>query len=66
MDVAWPDRRLALEYDGTWHGGPEQFARDREGLDRLLAAGWRVVFVPARDLHRPHELLARVPAALAA
>jgi hypothetical protein len=66
VDLAWPDRRLALEYDGAWHGEPGQFARDRERLNRLLAAGWRVVFVTARDLHHPEALLARIAAALAA
>jgi hypothetical protein len=66
VDLAWPDRRLAVEYDGAWHGEPEQFARDRERLNRLLAAGWRVVFVTARDMHRPQELVARVAAALEA
>nr|WP_239523486.1 hypothetical protein [Geodermatophilus normandii] len=66
VDFAWPDCRLALEYDGTWHGEREQFARDRERLNRLLAAGWRVVFVTARDLYRPQELVARVAANLAA
>ena len=58
VDFAWPQCRLALEYDGAWHGEREQFARDRERLNRLLAVGRRVVFVTARDLHRPQELLA--------
>ena len=66
VDFAWPDRRLALEYDGRWHGEPDQFAADRERLNRLLAAGWRVLFGTAGDLRRPERLLARVAAALAA
>ncbi|MQA32786.1 hypothetical protein JD78_00014 [Modestobacter roseus] len=65
VDFAWPDRRLAVEYDGLWHRDPRQFGDDRERLNRLTAAGWRVVFVTARDLHRPAELLARIAAALA-
>ena len=28
-DFAWPEHRLALEYDGLWHGEPGQFQRDR-------------------------------------
>lgn len=66
VDFAWPDRKLAVEYDGLWHAQPGQFARDRRRLNRLLAVGWRVVFVTAADLHRPNELLARIAAALAA
>jgi hypothetical protein len=65
VDFAWPDRRVALEYDGLWHAEPGQFARDRQRLNRLRAAGWQVVFVTAADLHRPAELLARIAEALA-
>jgi len=66
VDFGWPQQRLALEYDGLWHAEPGQFAADRERLNRLLAAGWRVLFVTAADLRRPDQLLARVAAALAA
>jgi hypothetical protein len=66
VDFAWPERRLALEYDGLWHGGAGQFIRDRERLDRLREAGWQVVFVTAADLRDPDRLLARIAAALAA
>ena len=65
VDFAWPDRRVAVEYDGLWHAETAQFARDRQRLNRLQAAGWRVVFVTAADLHRPVELVARIAAALA-
>ncbi|WP_448625464.1 endonuclease domain-containing protein [Geodermatophilus sp. URMC 64] len=60
VDFAWPDRRVAAEYDGLWHAEPGQFARDRQRLNRLQAAGWRVVHVTAADLQRPAELLARL------
>jgi very-short-patch-repair endonuclease len=63
-DFAWPDRKVALEYDGLWHGEPGQFARDRQRLNRLQAAGWRVVFVTAADLRDPERLLALIAAAL--
>lgn len=64
VDFAWPDRKVALEYDGLWHAGPGQFAKDRQRLNVLQAAGWRVVFVTAVDLRREAELLARIRAAL--
>ncbi|SNS04877.1 T/G mismatch-specific endonuclease [Geodermatophilus pulveris] len=66
VDLAWPEHRLAVEYEGTWHGQPQQVARDRARLNRLTAAGWRVVFVTAADLHREAELVARICAALGA
>jgi Protein of unknown function (DUF559) len=65
VDFAWPECRVALEYDGAWHGEPGQFARDRERLNRLTAAGWTVVFVTAADLRQPERLLRRIAAALA-
>jgi very-short-patch-repair endonuclease len=65
VDFAWPERRIAVEYDGLWHAEDGQFAHDRRRLNRLLAAGWRVVFVTAADLRRPDELLARVAQQLA-
>jgi very-short-patch-repair endonuclease len=64
VDFAWPEHKLALEYDGLWHAEPGQFAKDRRRLNRLQAAGWRVVFVTAADLHDPERLLARIAAAL--
>ncbi|MGY1748135.1 hypothetical protein [Modestobacter sp. SYSU DS0511] len=64
VDFGWPEHRLALEYDGQWHAEPGRFARDRERLNRLTAAGWRVVFVTAADLRRPDLLVTRVAAAL--
>jgi hypothetical protein len=66
VDFAWPERKVALEYDGLWHADPDQFAKDRRRLNRLREAGWTVVFVTAADLHRPAELIARIAAALTA
>ncbi|MCZ2812543.1 DUF559 domain-containing protein [Modestobacter sp. VKM Ac-2979] len=65
VDFAWPEQRLALEYDGLWHADPGQFAADRRRFNRLLAAGWRVLFVTAADLHRPDQLITRIAAELA-
>jgi very-short-patch-repair endonuclease len=65
VDFAWPELKVAVEYDGLWHAGSRQFAKDRQRLNRLQAAGWRVVFVTAADLHRPEQLVARIAAALA-
>jgi hypothetical protein len=64
VDFAWPEQKVALEYDGLWHAEAGQFARDRQRLNGLQAAGWRVVFVTAADLHDPARLIARIAAAL--
>lgn len=50
LDLAWPDCRVAVEYDGLWHRDPEQFHRDRRRLNRLLGADWIILHVTARRL----------------
>ena len=64
VDFAWPELKVAVEYDGLWHADVEQFPRDRRRLNRLREAGWTVVFVTAADLHDPHRLIASIRAAL--
>jgi very-short-patch-repair endonuclease len=64
VDFAWPEVQVAVEYDGLWHADPDQFAKDRNRLNRLQAAGWRVVFVTAADLRAPGALILRIAAAL--
>lgn len=65
VDLAFVAERVAVEYDGAWHGQPGQLARDRKRLNGLVAAGWRVVHVTAADLHRPERILATIRAVLA-
>ncbi len=64
-DLAWPDLRLAIEYDGSWHAHPDQLARDRRRLRALAAAGWYVYHVTAADLRDPDALVADIRAVLA-
>ena len=66
VDLAYPELCLAVEYDGAWHAEDGQFARDRQRLNRLVAAGWVVLHVTAADLRRPDQLVARVRALRAA
>jgi hypothetical protein len=64
VDFGFPGQRLAIEYDGEWHGRPGQLTKDRARMNRLLAAGWRVLFVTAADMWNPEALIARIAAAL--
>ncbi|MGY2065012.1 hypothetical protein [Blastococcus sp. SYSU DS0619] len=66
VDFGWPEHKVALEYDGVWHGAPQQVGKDRRRLNRLTAAGWTVIFVTAADLHDPIALVARIATALRA
>ena len=58
VDLALPELRIAIEYDGAWHGESSQLSRDRQRMNRLTAAGWRVLFVTAADM-RDHAALVR-------
>jgi hypothetical protein len=64
VDFAWPEHRLAVEYEGLWHGERQQVARDRRRLNALTRAGWRVIFVTAAELRDPAALIARLAEAL--
>ena len=65
VDLAFVAERVAVEYDGAWHGQPGQLARDRRRSNGLVAAGWRVVHVTAADMHRPDTILVTIRAVLA-
>jgi very-short-patch-repair endonuclease len=65
VDLAFPEHRVAIEYDGAWHGQPGQLARDRRRLNALVAAGWTVLHVTAADMHEPAALLDGVRMVLA-
>ncbi|HEV7187847.1 MAG TPA: hypothetical protein VGN28_08120 [Blastococcus sp.] len=66
VDFGWPDAKVAVEYEGRWHGEtPQQVDADRRRLNRLTAAGWTVVFVTAADMRHPALIVARIAAALA-
>jgi hypothetical protein len=61
-DFAWPELKIAVEYEGAWHR--HNVGRDRRRLNGLTAAGWTVLFVTAADLADPIVLVARIAAAL--
>ena len=65
VDLAFPEQRVAIEYDGVWHGEPGQLGRDRRRMNKLSDAGWTVFYVTASDMHDPVALVARVRAVLA-
>lgn len=64
VDMAWPDERVIVEYDGAGHLDERQRRRDAERLNALQAAGWLVIVLTADDLRRPTQLVSMVRAAL--
>ncbi|PWR08351.1 hypothetical protein DKT68_16035 [Micromonospora acroterricola] len=50
-DLAWPEYRVAVEYDGQWHADSDPLHRDRRRRNLLVGAGWLVLHVTSRRLH---------------
>lgn len=66
LDFAWPDYRVAVEYDGLdWHTGPDAMRRDRRRSAALMDVGWVVVAIMFEDVrYRAWEFVARIDAQL--
>ncbi|RAK40372.1 uncharacterized protein DUF559 [Actinoplanes lutulentus] len=65
-DLAWPELRLAVEYDGDHHRDQRQFRQDVGRLNALRMAGWTVLRFTADDvLRRPATTARLVTAAIA-
>jgi len=57
VDFGWPDCRVALEYDGSYHADPLQQVKDRERDAALRSLGWTVIHMTAIDLRDPERVL---------
>ncbi len=62
VDLAYPDRKVAIEYHGVLHSA--HYAADVERIAALRAAGWTVIEVTSALFAQPERLVARVRAAL--
>ncbi|SDT70792.1 Protein of unknown function [Actinoplanes derwentensis] len=66
VDFAWPEIRLAVEYEGDHHRDREQFRSDVGRFNALRMAGWTVLRFTADDvIRRPDETARTIGAALA-
>ncbi|MGY1848524.1 MULTISPECIES: endonuclease domain-containing protein [unclassified Blastococcus] len=65
-DLAWPERRVLVEFDGDLHRDRAVFVRDLRRQNALVAAGWTVLrFSSADVLGRPDQVVAETARALA-
>jgi hypothetical protein len=64
VDLAWPEHRLIVEYEGAHHFEELQIRRDDRRYERLVAAGWRVIRLSASDLRDMDSLVGRIARAL--
>ena len=62
VDFAWPEHRIAVEYDGVdWHSQPDAMKRDRRRRAALEAVGWTVISIVFEDVrYRPWEFVALI------
>jgi very-short-patch-repair endonuclease len=59
VDFAWPEARVAVEYDGLWHvGDVRQMVHDRARLNALGREGWQVLHLTTADLADPTRFTA--------
>jgi Protein of unknown function (DUF559) len=65
VDLAWPEAKLVVEYEGAYHFDGLQIVKDDRRYDRLIAAGWRVIRLSSVDLRELDAVVARIRAALA-
>jgi len=64
LDLAYPEHKLGVEYEGDHHRGRGAFQADLRRMNALRACGWTVLRFAARDLREPARLIATVKAAL--
>jgi very-short-patch-repair endonuclease len=55
VDLAWPECKVAVEYDGLWHSAGDQIHRDRRRLNRVLGSDWIVLHVTAQRLREDFD-----------
>lgn len=66
IDLSFPERRLAFEFEGRQHAEVvDQWERDIVRREELEAEGWRFVLVTSAQLYSaPSDVLARIVAAM--
>ncbi len=64
VDLAWPEHRLIVEYEGEYHFEGLQIVRDDARLSAVVAAGWRVIRLAAPDLRQMDRVVSDIAAAL--
>jgi hypothetical protein len=65
VDLAWPEAKLVVEYEGAYHFDELQIVKDDHRYERLTAAGWRVIRLSSVDLRDLDAVVVRIRAALA-
>lgn len=60
LDLAWPELKFAVEYQGDGHRTVAQWRRDMTRRENLRLAGWRILELNADDLRDVPDLIRRI------
>jgi hypothetical protein len=60
VDMAWPELRIAVEYDGDHHRDQGTFRRDQWRGNGFTVNGWIVIHVTAVDIPDPAQFVRRL------
>lgn len=64
VDLAWPEHRLIVEYEGPHHFDELQIVKDDRRYASFVAAGWRVIRLSSADIRDMAAVVARIAVAL--
>ena len=65
LDLAWPDQRIGIEFEGAGHTDPVEVLRDAGRYTRLVDRGWRIYRYTKHDVYRfPERIVAELTRAL--
>ena len=65
LDLAYPEQRIGIEYEGEGHTHPDEVLRDAARYTALVAAGWRMFrFTKYQVYLEPDEVSAIIRRAL--
>lgn len=61
LDLAYPEWKIGVEYDGDHHRDRPVFAADLRRQNKLVAAGWTILRFTATDIYRnPDTIVAQI------
>jgi hypothetical protein len=64
-DMAWPEHRVLVEFDGDHHRDRKTFVEDLRRQNLLVAEGWTILRFTSADVYgRPDEVVASIRRAL--
>jgi hypothetical protein len=64
VDLAWPEQKVIVEYEGEYHFDGVQIVKDDRRYARFEAAGWTVIRLSSADVRRMDDVVRRIAVAL--